>query len=127
MSLIESFKYFVETVRGETWDQGLLELQDDSDGNGPYIATWPGAWGVEPTVAEVLNYETQAAEACAWACLRSDRNALLTASDWTVLPDSPLSLSDQADAMTYRAALRDLPANTVDPSSPSWPAKPAFL
>ena len=26
---------------------------------------------------------------------------------------------------TYRQALRDLPANTSDPSNPTWPTKPS--
>jgi len=30
------------------------------------------------------------------------------------------------DAQTaYRAALRDLPANTADPSNPTWPEEPS--
>jgi len=39
--------------------------------------------------------------------LREERNSLLTASDWMVLPDRTSS----AEQLAYRQALRDLPAN----------------
>jgi hypothetical protein len=54
--------------------------------------------------------------------LRSQRNGLLKASDWTQFAD--VSLDNKAAWATYRQALRDLPANTADPANPSWPTKP---
>ena len=47
--------------------------------------------------------------------LREWRNALLSETDWTILPDSPLSADKQAEWKTYRQKLRDLPANTSEP------------
>lgn len=41
--------------------------------------------------------------------LRDSRNALLTQSDWTQLPDSPLTESDKIAWQAYRQELRDLP------------------
>tara|TARA_R100000322_G_scaffold56323_1_gene34933 strand:- start:717 stop:1139 length:423 start_codon:yes stop_codon:yes gene_type:complete len=55
--------------------------------------------------------------------LRSTRNALLEESDWTQYRD--VVLSNDADWKTYRQALRDLPANTSDPSNPTYPTKPS--
>jgi hypothetical protein len=52
------------------------------------------------------------------------RNGLLAASDWTQSPDSPLTEAKKQDWASYRQTLRDLPANTADPSNPAWPAKP---
>ena len=46
---------------------------------------------------------------------REWRNSLLNESDWTVLPDSPLSAEKQAEWKTYRQKLRDLPATTSEP------------
>ena len=43
--------------------------------------------------------------------LRSNRDSLLTESDWTQMTDSPLSASKKTEWATYRQALRDLPAN----------------
>lgn len=58
----------------------------------------------------------------AWEDLRSTRNQLLAQSDWTVTTDSPM---DVPAWIVYRQALRDLPANTTDPTAPVWPTPPA--
>ena len=45
------------------------------------------------------------------ADLRVERDILLKESDWTQLPDSPLSAEKKAEWAAYRQALRDLPIN----------------
>jgi hypothetical protein len=60
----------------------------------------------------------------AWTQLRSQRDSLLTASDWRVLPFAPLTPETQQAWVTYRQALRDLPGVTEDPQSVEWPASP---
>jgi len=52
--------------------------------------------------------------------LRQRRNQLLTETDYLALADSTLT----DEMRSYRQALRDLPANTVDPANPVWPVKP---
>ena len=52
--------------------------------------------------------------------LRRQRNQLLAETDHLALSDHVLS----AEMTAYRQALRDLPANTVDPANPVWPVKP---
>ena len=52
--------------------------------------------------------------------LRRQRNQLLTETDYLALADSTLT----DEMRDYRQALRDLPANTVDPANPVWPVKP---
>ena len=54
------------------------------------------------------------------AALRDKRNRLLTETDWWVLRGS---ITDAQTA--YRTALRDLPANTADPTNPTWPEEPS--
>ena len=44
-----------------------------------------------------------------WDELLEKRNNRLIASDWTQMPDSPLSDSMKAEWATYRQQLRDLP------------------
>jgi uncharacterized protein involved in exopolysaccharide biosynthesis len=56
----------------------------------------------------------------ALSSLRSKRNQLLTETDYLALSDSTLT----DEMRSYRQALRDLPANTVDPANPVWPVKP---
>ena len=49
--------------------------------------------------------------------LRDARDSLLKDSDWTQTADSPLSDSKKAEWVTYRQALRDLPANNSSATS----------
>ena len=65
--------------------------------------------------------------------LRNVRNKMLSDSDWTVMPDSPLSDSKQAEWKTYRQALRDMTKTAspktqgamLDMSSVTFPTKPS--
>ena len=61
--------------------------------------------------------------------VRTQRNLLLAATDWTQNPDSPLSDVKKAEWATYRQQLRDImdsytdsESNTVD--TVSWPTPP---
>ena len=56
----------------------------------------------------------------AWVRVREKRNQLLMETDWRGMSD--LTMSDAWK--TYRQALRDLPANTADPTNPTWPTEP---
>ena len=55
---------------------------------------------------------------------RSQRNALLSQSDWAVMSDSPLSDSDKTSWQTYRQALRDVSDQAGFPDNITWPTKP---
>lgn len=57
---------------------------------------------------------------------RGIRNQLLTDSDWTQMPDSPLTDEAKALWVTYRTALRDLTAHENWPNlkDADWPTKP---
>ena len=56
-----------------------------------------------------------------WERLRAKRNLLLVETDY--LANTDVTMTDEM--RDYRQALRDLPANTSDPSNPTWPTKPA--
>lgn len=86
-----------------------------------YNATTGETTEVEFTAEEIAAMEAERIED-AWRNLRAERDGLLAASDWTVLSDSPTST---AAWKTYRQALRDLPANTTDPTAPDWPTPPS--
>lgn len=53
-----------------------------------------------------------------------ERNMMLAASDWTVLPDSPLSESKQQEWKTYRQSLRDISDQEGYPENINWPVEP---
>ena len=56
-----------------------------------------------------------------WEALRLERDSLLSQTDTYALSDRTLS----DEMRTYRQQLRDLPANTSDPTNPTWPTKPS--
>jgi hypothetical protein len=54
--------------------------------------------------------------------IRSERNNLLAASDWTQSADAPVNAKEWAK---YRQELRDLPETITDPTQPvTWPSPP---
>jgi hypothetical protein len=66
-----------------------------------------------------------------WEELRSLRDSRLMLSDWTQLPDAPLTEEKKIEWEIYRQELRDLPENIEDPkplvideNHPSWPIAP---
>ena len=89
----------------------------------PFFPEWDESKdGTPPTLEEIkaevirLNKEVYPL-----ANLRHKRNQLLAETDW--MANSDVTMSDAWK--TYRQALRDLPANTSDPSNPTWPTKPS--
>ena len=54
--------------------------------------------------------------------VRTQRDTLLAASDWAVLPDAPVA--DEQAWKDYRQALRDVPQQAGFPTDIDWPTKP---
>ncbi len=54
--------------------------------------------------------------------VRAERNAKLTATDWTQTVDTPQSTKDKY--ATYRQDLRDLPSQAGFPWTITWPDAP---
>jgi len=71
-------------------------------------------------IAEIEAYKRDVLPVEQMKELRRQRNQLLTETDYLALADSTLT----DEMRSYRQALRDLPANTVDPANPVWPVKP---
>ncbi len=61
----------------------------------------------------------------AWDELRGQRTGILFATDYTQLPDTAVTASGVTAYATYRQELRDLPANTSEPRTPTWPTEPS--
>ena len=56
--------------------------------------------------------------------LRAQRDALLSACDWTLMNDSTLSSDKKTEWQTYRTALRNIPQQSGFPDTVNWPSKP---
>jgi len=63
----------------------------------------------------------------AWASVRETRTQLLRKTDFTQLPDSPLTEAQRAEVATYRQQLRDLTELSQSPFEVVWPTSPSFL
>ncbi|EII3125342.1 tail fiber assembly protein [Vibrio parahaemolyticus] len=61
-----------------------------------------------------------------WAEIRKYRDHLISETDWTQMPDAPLSSAQKTEFANYRQALRDVPNNAGDPDDVEWPEKPAI-
>jgi ribosomal 50S subunit-associated protein YjgA (DUF615 family) len=68
--------------------------------------------------------KTVAQREVAFDALRRVRDRLLAETDWVVVKAQEAGEAVPAAWQAYRTALRDLPANTTDPSNPAWPTKP---
>lgn len=55
---------------------------------------------------------------------RYNRDQLLQASDWTQIPNNPLTAAQQSAWATYRQELRDIPQQPGYPLNITWPAEP---
>ena len=80
-------------------------------------------------IAEREAYERDVLPGLLWEQLRVERDRRLAETDWVTLKAIDASIDGFGVQlpqvwMDYRQALRDLPANTVDPANPVWPTKP---
>ena len=78
---------------------------------------WVMTWAVTPATPEQISERTSAKE----AEVRQQRNELLTACDWTQLPDAPTPLAPWA---IYRQQLRDVTTQSGFPWEVVWPVAP---
>lgn len=104
-------RYFKNKSSGEVfgYDANQADLIASAASNPSMeeiTASWP------PAVDPVLVKEAE---------VRSERNALLSLSDWTQVADAPVNKSAWA---TYRQALRDITQQSGFPNNVIWPTKP---
>jgi len=118
------FKDFPSDVWAVQWDgsKGTVEKRDFS------ITEITDITPYNPWIAE---YDKAVADAAKvddadWEVIgRSNRDALLSQTDWVVLPDSPITGDKLTEWKTSRQALRDLPAKTTDWKAVEYPTQPS--
>ena len=101
----------------------IAMLVPDPKAEAVYGSTWNGTVFGAPVL---VTYTVEA--------IRKLRDQKLLASDWTQVGDAPITDEVKAKWITYRQALRDLPAsypdclnavgNAVDDTDIKWPTKP---
>lgn len=60
-----------------------------------------------------------------WNFIRFKRDSLLKDSDFSQLPDSPLTDEKKTEWALYRQQLRDIPEEYSTPAEVVWPVKPS--
>jgi hypothetical protein len=60
-----------------------------------------------------------------WNCVREERKRLLRESDYTDLPNTPITAQCRNNFLTYRQALRDVTTQS-DPFNIVWPEIPTY-
>jgi hypothetical protein len=105
--------YNLETGEIEYSTTTIAEIDEVglSDGQGIIEGSF------QPNEYKVINGEAVIRNDNALEILRLKRDALLKESDWTLMPDSPLSDSKKTEWAIYRQSLRDLPSNNNDITS----------
>ena len=111
-------------LRGEPTNEeefnAMFRKVTGADSNGSAIeSSDPKDWGT--TWEKVSAEKKKLIDAEPMRLLRLERNRLLAESDW--MANSDVTMPDEWK--TYRQTLRDLPANTSDPSDPTYPTKPS--
>jgi hypothetical protein len=103
---------------GASNERRWLRIPDGADENHLVVLT-------AEDESKYIEEDEDAKLAAQWVAMRKERDSRLSACDWTQMPDSPLGVSPKAAWADYRQELRDLPAETEDPSAPTWPSQPA--
>ena len=106
----------------EVYFSNDVKLQDDSNGQGVYIAEW-NLDIAQPTQAQLDALDAQADFNVAITNLRTKRNKLLADTDYLALSDNTMS----AEMTTYRQALRDITnglTTVADAEGVVFPTKP---
>ena len=99
---------------GTEFEDGTFVLEWDVDKNGGEAA---------PTMDEIKTKAQQIENEIPIRHLRKERDRLLFETYCLINLDVPLST--RTKWVSYRQALRDLPATTLDVTNPTWPTKPS--
>lgn len=125
--------------RGDTghteWTDGPnqpLTAEDYDEQVAPFVKLWQDEKArleqaaAEAEAARLAEYNSEAAR---FERLRAERDRRLTATDYLLMPDYPISDVQRAVVQAYRQALRDLPAQSGAPwdgggEKTPWPEAP---
>ena len=99
-----------------TYEQNAVEVNPVLE-NGEWVQKWNVEVSSSDEISSRISHETVA--------VRSQRDDRLKNSDWTQMPDSPLSDASKALWATYRQSLRDMTNQSGFPFSVTYPDEPS--
>lgn len=108
---LEQFGYFLVTPTDEpAFDYTKNVVRNAVSGDNGFVEIWQETAASQDEVAErVANKSNE---------VRAERDALLSASDWTQVADAPVNSAAWA---AYRQALRNIPQQPGFPWDITWP------
>ena len=89
---------------------------------------WTEVWSIHPKYddpTEQATWESDCLE-MQWDVVRRERDMLLSATDYTDLPNTPITTECRNEFLAYRQALRDI-TNQSDPYNIIWPQIPTYI
>lgn len=100
----------------------------DYDGVQLINGVWIDTWSVHPKYddpTEQAAWEVECLET-QWNMVRGERDRLLSITDYTDLPHTPITTECRNNFITYRQQLRDI-TTQQDPYNISWPQPPEYI
>lgn len=89
---------------------------------------WQDAWQIKPKYDDSTQQSICEAECLQseWGTVRGERDRLIAMTDYTQLPDTPITSASRAEFVTYRQQLRNITAQS-DPYNIVWPTPPVYI
>lgn len=108
----------------------ITELQRvEYDGIQLINGVWTEAWSIHPRYddsVEQAQWEAELIDA-QWRMVRAERDRLLASTDYTDLPNTPISNECRTNFIAYRQSLRNITETHTDPYNIIWPTMPEYI
>ena len=122
LKIVQTTDIDLQLQDGESYLEGEIDDSAFYIANGEAVAIPP-----QPDEYSVFDFTTKQwvqSENLAIADVLPKRQRLLYATDWTQIPNNPLTTEQQAAWATYRQELRDIPQQSGYPFNVVWPVAP---
>lgn len=122
LKIVQTTDIDLQLQDGESYLEGAIDDSAYYIENGEAISIPP-----KPDQYSVFDFTIKQwvqQENLAIADVLPKRQRLLYASDWTQIPNCPLTAEKQAEWATYRQELRDIPQQSGYPLNVVWPVAP---
>lgn len=88
---------------------------------------WTDVWSIHPKFDDPVEQAVWEADCLEgqWNTVRGERDYLLAQTDYTDLPNTPITTDCRNSFLAYRQALRDI-TNQTDPYNIIWPVMPTY-